>query len=176
MAPCRLLERYRLLELKCCLRLLCRIWLKQVTPKRLLTSYKATRHHFSEYDKFHRHLFPLYFQCLLLWPTERWIKWHTNLGIVCCLHYKGEGATMLHSQDTDGVLISLTCFLRLRTILRPRKGVKYMVGMAAIEAPPLLAYCSISHQSALTSVIQRKHVSPMLYNEPTRRNVGNIVY
>jgi hypothetical protein len=34
-----------------------------------------------------------------------------------------------------------------------------MVGMAALEAPPLLAYCSISHQSAVTFVIQRKHVS-----------------
>jgi len=34
-----------------------------------------------------------------------------------------------------------------------------MVGMAALEAPPILAYCSISHPSALTYVIQRKHVS-----------------
>jgi hypothetical protein len=34
-----------------------------------------------------------------------------------------------------------------------------MVGMAALEALPLLAYCSVSHQSALRFVIQRKHVS-----------------
>lgn len=34
-----------------------------------------------------------------------------------------------------------------------------MVGMAALEAPPMLAYFSISHQSALTYVIQQKHVS-----------------
>ena len=146
-------------ELKCCLRLLCRIWLKQVTPKRLLTSYKAARHHFSEYDKFHRHLFPLYLRCLMLWPTERWTKCHTNLGIVCYVPYEGEGAAILQAQDTDVVLISLNCFLRLRTKLRPRKGVKYMVGMAALEAPPLLAYFSISHQSALRFVIQRKQVS-----------------
>ena len=60
MEHCRLLERYHLLELKCCLRCLCRIWLKQVTLKRLLTSYKATRHHFSEDGKFQSHLFSLY--------------------------------------------------------------------------------------------------------------------
>jgi len=66
---------------------------------------------------------------------------------------------MLQAQDTDGVLISLTCFLRLRTILRPWREFKYMVGMTALEAPPLLAYCSISHQSALRFVIQRKLVS-----------------
>jgi len=68
------------------------------------------------------------------------------MGIDCCVTYKGEGAAMTQAQDTDGMLISLTRFLRLRTILRPRKGVKYMVGMAALDAPPILAYCSVSHQ------------------------------
>jgi hypothetical protein len=66
---------------------------------------------------------------------------------------------MLQTQETDVMLISLTCFLRLRTILRLRKGVKYMVGMAALEASPILAYCSVSHHSTLTHVIRRKHVS-----------------
>jgi len=151
-APCRLLERYRHLEPKCCLRRFCRIWLKQVTPKRLLTSIKSIRHHFSEEDKFHRHLFPLSLQCLMLWPTERWTKWHTNLWIVCCVHSKGEGAAMLQAQDTDGVLISLTCFLRLRTILRPRKESNIWWGWRRSKLPQ-------SSRTALFPTSQLWHTS-----------------